>query len=201
MPTTTPSTRDRVLDAAETLFFSRGIGATGVDRVADAAGVAIATLYKQAGSKDGLLAAVLERRLAAWTAHWDAAVEAAATDEDRLLALFDALVSYREAARPTQWCCFLATASERPPGDGADDVQALLDRDTALLTQRLRDLSEPLTDAPDELAAQLLVVYNGALASLLRQAPADALVRARRVAAAVVAAAVEPATGSGAPRR
>lgn len=198
MPT---STRDRILDAAETLFFSRGIAVTGVDRVADTAGVAIATLYKQAGSKDGLLAAVLERRLAAWTAHWDATVEGATTDEDRALALFDALVSYRAGARPTQWCCFLATASERPPGEGADDVQDLLDRDTSLLTERLRRLSEPLADDPDELAAQLLVVYNGALASLLRQAPDDALVRARRVAAAVVAAAVEPATASVAPRR
>lgn len=201
MSVTKPSTRERVLDAAETLFFSRGIAVTGVDRVADAAGVAIATLYKQAGSKDGLLAAVLERRLAEWAVHWDAAVEAAATDEDRLLALFDALVSYRAEARPTQWCCFLATASERPPDDGADDVQALLDRDTALLAERLRSLCEPLTDAPDELAAQLLVVYNGALASLLRQAPADALVQARRVAAAVVAVAVESDTASVAPRR
>ncbi|NYE35177.1 AcrR family transcriptional regulator [Nocardioides cavernae] len=189
MPTTT---RDRVLDAAESLFFSRGIAVTGVDRVADAAGVAIATLYKQAGSKDGLLAAVLERRLADWTAHWDAALAAAATDEDRLLALFDALVSYRAQARPTQWCCFLATASERPRQPGADVVQDLLDRDTALLTRRLRELAEPLSDDPDELAAQLLVVYDGALASLLRQAPDDALVRARRVAAAVVGAVRRP---------
>lgn len=200
MPTSTGSTRDRVLDAAETLFFSRGIAVTGVDRVAETAGVAIATLYKQAGSKDGLLAAVLERRLTEWTAHWDAAVADARTDEERVLALFDALVTYRAQARPTQWCCFLATASERPPGEGADDVQDLLDRDTALLTTRLRGLSEPLTDDPDELAAQLLVVYDGALASLLRQAPADALVRARRVAAAVVSACAAD-VASGAPRR
>lgn len=186
------TTRDRILDAAETLFFTRGIAVTGVDRVADSAGVAIATLYKHIGSKDGLLAEVLQRRLADWTAHWDAAIADAPTAEDRLLALFDALVAYRAQARPTQWCCFLATASERPRPSGPDPVQVLLDRDTDLLTRRLVELATPLSADPADLAAQLLLVYNGALTSLLRGAPADALGRARRVAAVVVDSAPRP---------
>ena len=187
MPT---STRDRILDAAESLFFNDGIAVTGVDRVADRAGVAIATLYSHVGSKDGLLAAVLERRLRDWRVHWDEAVEAATTPEDRLLAVFDALAGYRETAGRTQWCCFLATASERPRGDGRDPVQDLLDQDTTLLTTRIAELARATgVPGPDELAAQVLLAYNGALTSLLRGTPPDAPARARRLAALALASA------------
>src|SRR4051812_445350 len=111
---TTTRTTDRILDSAEALFFTDGIAVTGVDRVADSAGVAIATLYKHVGSKDGLLQAVLIRRLRSWEEHWDTAIAAAHSPTGRLLAMFDAVASFRASAAPTQWCCFLATASERP---------------------------------------------------------------------------------------
>ena len=56
-----------VLDAAEDLFFTSGITGTGVDKVANQANVAIATLYKYSGSKDNLLREVLARRLSMWS--------------------------------------------------------------------------------------------------------------------------------------
>jgi AcrR family transcriptional regulator len=177
-------TRERILDSAERLFFGDGIGVTGVDRVAADAGVAIATLYQHVGSKDGLLEAVLERRLAAWTAQWEAAIEAAPTPRERVLALFDALVEFRRVSGTTQWCCFLATASERPRGTAADDpVLRLVDADTDALVARLRDLVEEagVTD-PDTTVARLVLVYTGALASLLRGEPADPLGEARAIA-------------------
>jgi AcrR family transcriptional regulator len=180
----TPATRDRILDAAEDLFFNDGIAGTGVDRVAEAAGVAIATLYKHVGSKDGLLEAVLSRRLRGWTEHWDAALEAAGTPEERLLAVFDALEGYRASATRTQWCCFLATASERPRRAPADPVASLLEQDTATLVTRFEELAvEAGLADPAGVAAQLLLVYNGALASLLRGHPEDAVGRARDLAA------------------
>ncbi|GAA5124951.1 TetR/AcrR family transcriptional regulator [Alloalcanivorax gelatiniphagus] len=181
------ATRERILDAAEDLFFNDGIATTGVDRVADAAGVAIATLYKHVGSKDGLLEAVLARRLGSWTEHWDAALASAPTPEDRLLAVFDALASYRASATRTQWCCFLATASERPRQAPTDPVAGLLEQDTAMLTTRFERLAADVgLPDPADVAAQLLLLYNGALASLLRGHPEDAVVRARGLAATVV---------------
>lgn len=190
------ATRDRLLDAAEALFFTDGIAVTGVDRVADRAGVAIATLYKHVGSKDGLLEAVLERRLRAWTAHWDAAVAAASSPTGRVLALFDALVDFRASAGATQWCCFLATRSERPPsGSAPDPVQDLVAQDTRLVADRLRTLAtEAGVDDPALVASRLLLIYNGALASLLRSAPDDPLVLARDLAEHVVAAAAAAAS-------
>jgi AcrR family transcriptional regulator len=184
-------TRERILDTAERLFFVDGIGVTGVDRVASEAGVAIATLYQHVGSKDRLLAAVLERRLAAWTAQWEASIDAAGSPRDRVLAVFDALVEFRRSSGTTQWCCFLATASERPRGAGADDpVLHLVEADTTALVERLRELVDEAGIAdPDATVDRLLVVYNGALASLLRGAPAEPLTEARAIADALLPAA------------
>jgi AcrR family transcriptional regulator len=181
-------TRERILDAAERLFFGDGIGVTSVDRVAAEAGVAIATLYQHVGSKDGLLAAVLERRLAAWTAQWEASIEAAGSPRARLLALFDALVEFRRSSGTTQWCSFLATASERPAIAVADDpVVRLVEADTRVLTDRLGELARD-AGMDDAVVDRLVVVYNGALASLLRGSPADPLGQARAIAEALVPA-------------
>lgn len=186
-PMSRTQTRERILDTAERLFFVDGIGVTGVDRVAAEAGVAIATLYQHVGSKDGLLAAVLERRLAAWTEQWDASIEASRSPRDQLLAVFDALAEFRRSSGTTQWCSFLATASERPAGEPDDAVRRLVEADTAALTSRLRPLARAagLAD-PDEVVDRLLVVYNGALASLLRGSPADPVARARAIAEVLV---------------
>src|SRR3712207_5792333 len=130
-----PDTRTQTLDAAERLFFTDGISVTGVDAVARAAGVSVVTLYKHFGSKDGLVGAVLERRLQAWDEVWQAQVDAADGPRERVLAIFDAVTVFRQHAEPTQWCTFLATASERPI---ADDLPAhLVARDNELLQQRL----------------------------------------------------------------
>ena len=54
-------TRAHVLDVAHELFYWQGIRATGVDRVAAAAGVAPTTLYRLFACKDDLVAAYVER--------------------------------------------------------------------------------------------------------------------------------------------
>jgi len=183
MPTT--RTTDRILDSAEELFFTDGIAVTGVDRVADAAGVAIATLYKHVGSKDGLLEAVLARRLRTWTEHWDAAIAAAGSPTGRLLAIFDAVTSFRASAGETQWCCFMATASERPRSSDArpDAVHDLIEQETRLVTERLQQQAVGADlDDPSTVASRLVLIYNGALSSLLRGAPAEPLTHARQLA-------------------
>ena len=107
-----------------------------------------------------------------------------------MLALFDALVEFRRSSGTTQWCCFLATASERPRAAGGDDpVLSLVEADTTALVVRLRELVHEAGTADLEgTVARLLVVYNGALASLLRGAPADPLTQARAIADALLPA-------------
>ena len=57
-----PSARERLLAAANELFYNEGVHTVGIDRVIEQAGVAKASLYNTFGSKDELVRAYLEGR-------------------------------------------------------------------------------------------------------------------------------------------
>ena len=57
-------TRGRILDAARSLFLSRGFAATAMSDIADHAGVAVQTVYSSAGGKAALLQRVLDVAIA-----------------------------------------------------------------------------------------------------------------------------------------
>src|SRR3954454_7207291 len=54
--------RQRILEAADRLFYRHGIRAVGIDRIIAEAGVAKMSLYKHFSSKDDLILAVLKYR-------------------------------------------------------------------------------------------------------------------------------------------
>ncbi len=70
--------RAQLLRTAEALFYTQGFHATGIDTIVAHAGVVRMTLYNHFGSKESLVAAVLEDRHARFTAHLDAALAASA---------------------------------------------------------------------------------------------------------------------------
>ena len=59
-----PSTVERILDAAEQLFAEQGIAHTSLRRITAAAGVNLAAVHYHFRSKDGLIEALILRRLA-----------------------------------------------------------------------------------------------------------------------------------------
>ncbi|GEO96658.1 TetR/AcrR family transcriptional regulator [Kocuria turfanensis] len=164
------------------MLFDRGIRATPVDELLREAEVSAATLYAHFGSKDALVAEALRNRLADWRAVWDQHIVTAGDDMARLLAVFDALADYRGGRhRPARWCAFLAAATELP--DAPDEITEVLVADTALLAERLLQLSRPLAGArAQDLADEVLVAYGGALAALLRGRPASPIEVGRRLA-------------------
>ncbi|QHF24508.1 TetR family transcriptional regulator [Rathayibacter sp. VKM Ac-2804] len=180
-----PRTEAKLLDAAEELFFSRGIAATPIDAVLALAGVSAATLYRGYSSKEALVAAALDRRQAAWLEAWEAEIARADSDRERLLAVLPALERFRERPHGARWCAFLASSAEYldPPAELADAVRA----DTESLRGRLTELAEPLVgeEAP-RLAEELLLVVTGELAMRLRGGPPGGTSAAGRVADAVV---------------
>jgi AcrR family transcriptional regulator len=183
-----PAVREQLLDAAERLFHRDGIARTGVDAVLAEAGVSTATLYAHFGGKDPLVAAYLQRRLDRWRLVWDEAVSAAATPEDRLLSVFDALARFRADQPPDRGCAFLATAVElaSPAHPAADPVAA----ETEHLRLRLRALAAdlPVPD-PDGLAEQVLLAYDGTLSAFLRGGVENPVARGRALAATAIACA------------
>lgn len=174
--------RARLLQAADRVLFDRGIRATPVDELLRQAGVSAATLYTHFGGKDALVAEALRVRMADWQTVWDQHIVAAGDDMARLLAVFDALASYRrDHHHPSRWCAFLAAATELP--EAPDEIGDVLAADTALLTDRLLHLSRPLAGArAQDLADEVLVAYSGTLAALLRGHPRSPIDVGRRLA-------------------
>ena len=107
-----PTTRDRIINAANHLFYGEGIRAVSVDAVAEKAGVTKKTLYYHFTSKDDLIAAYLTSRdqpNLALFALWFA--EAPGTVADKTAAIF---LHLARNARHPKWkgCGFLRTAAE-----------------------------------------------------------------------------------------
>jgi len=162
--------RERLLDAAEELFYERGIAATGVDAVLRRAQVAPATLYAHFAGKDHLVAAYLQRRHERWRATWDETLKRCADDpRKRALSVFDALDEFHREQETTRGCAFLAAAVEVT--DPQHPAHQWLAADTRLLDDRLHALAAETGAAdPGALARELLLLYDGALAARTRRA-------------------------------
>jgi AcrR family transcriptional regulator len=81
--------RERLLDAAEALFYGRGIQAVGMDAVREASGLPLKRLYALYPGKAALVEAVLARRDVRWRGRLMARVLEEDDPRERVLAVFD----------------------------------------------------------------------------------------------------------------
>ncbi len=80
-----PGARDRVVDAACSLFYRKGIRAVGVEMIAEEADTTKMSLYRYFPSKDELVAEWLRRAHEAYLAMWDDLLRPYAGDPRRQL--------------------------------------------------------------------------------------------------------------------
>ncbi|HEY4334220.1 MAG TPA: helix-turn-helix domain-containing protein [Ilumatobacteraceae bacterium] len=158
----TPSARERLLAAADELFYEEGIHTVGIDRVIERAGVAKATLYTTFGNKEGLIRAYLTERKLARQERMNAGLARFHTPRTRLLGVFD--VAGETFAAPTfRGCAFVNASAESLPGSAAvelsDETRAWM---RELMVQLVREIGAP---KPETLARQLLLVYDGMMVS------------------------------------
>lgn len=172
--------RDRLLAAADELFYARGINATGIDAIVERAGVSLATCYKHFGGKDKLVAAYLARRDERWRADWEATI---AESDDPLLALFDALERWWTTTGHRRGCAHVdATVELTDPDHPALAVVAEHKRH---LLDRLAELAAAEGfSSPADVAADVLLIYEGTLSALLLNITPAPFAQARRLAAA-----------------
>src|ERR1044071_4421276 len=108
------SARERLLEAAEELFYEEGVNTVGIDRVIERAGVAKASLYNTFGSKEALIRSYLAARHEARRARIMETLARYDTPRAKLLGVFDALGEIIAEAG-FRGCAFLrATAEARP---------------------------------------------------------------------------------------
>ena len=150
--------RERLLAAANELFYAEGVHSVGIDRVIEKAGVAKASLYNTFGSKDELVRAYLESRHARIAARVATFAQRCATPREKLLSVFDAQGDL--FAEPGFRGCAFASALSEAHGEQVD--QAAADYRSwvrSLLTGLARDAGAP---DPQLLGRQLHMIYDGA---------------------------------------
>ncbi len=186
-----PSPRERLLKAADELFYAEGINSVGIDRVIERADVARASLYSTFGSKDELIRGYLERRMEISKERLRAAAEAHADPREALLSVFG--VQAAAFARPGfQGCAFNRATAEAPPGSAAHEVPRAYRR---WLHEFLRDLAAATGVAePDLLASQIHLLYDGAMLTASLDGQAGAAANARAAAEALLDAALTRAS-------
>jgi AcrR family transcriptional regulator len=179
--------RERLLAAANELFYSEGVHTVGIDRVIERAGVAKASLYNTFGSKDELVRAYLQLRHDSVVQRITAAVERYDTPRERLLAVFEGQAEL--FAQPDyRGCAFSRASAESQPGDpseqAAEDYRRWV---RALLTELAAQAGVP---GPGILARQLHLLYDGSGTSARMDHDPGAAAVARAAAAVLLDAAL-----------
>jgi AcrR family transcriptional regulator len=144
---------EQVLDAAESLFYDRGIQAVGMDEIRTASGVSLKRLYQLFPSKEALVVGYLERRDKRWRG--DLATYVEASREPPVLAVFDWLHAWFSAPG-FRGCAFINSFGEL--GATSSAVAAIARHHVAELKIYVRGLVDT-----EELAEQILVLIDGAI--------------------------------------
>lgn len=173
------STELRLLQATEGLVYAGGINATGMDAIVKASGVARKSIYRLYPTKEALVAAALRARDERWM-NWFIDGTREGTPDERLLAVFPLLRSWF-ASPDFHGCAFINAAGEI--GDPDSEIRAV----SLLHKQRLLAYLQELTAAcgfaePEEVAAQFLLLIDGATAVAMVTGQAEAADSAARTA-------------------
>lgn len=159
--------KERIIDAANRLFYAEGIRAVSVDAVAEKAGITKKTLYYHFRSKDDLIETYLTARdqpnLVLYEKWFD---ESDGMLADKIEAIF---LQLAQSARHPKWkgCGFLRTAAElaNKPGHPAMKVGAAHKKKLeTLLSDKIKKAG--IVDAT-ALARHIVLLLDGAFSTVL----------------------------------
>ena len=151
--------REQALDAAEELFYGRGIQSVGMDDIRGASGVSLKRLYQLFPAKEQLVEAYLERRDVRWRGRLAEFVARREGPEERILAVFDWLELWF-GEDGFRGCAWINSYGEL--GASSDRVAAQVRAHKGAFREYLAGL---VADAglPGALAGQLFLLAEGAM--------------------------------------
>ena len=135
-----PSTLDRLRDAAVELFAERGYAGASMGELAERVGIAKASLYNYYPSKEALLVDLLARAHAKWNAATTAVLDGPGTAAERIRDYFAAIFDLVE--RSPQVVAVLRIATSMLPDDPGGRVRALVEEDRARSLQAAQRVVE-----------------------------------------------------------
>ena len=176
---------ERIREVARDLFYRQGIRAVGVDAIVAGAGATKMSLYRHFASKDELVAACLDDRVAAFWAWFDG-VLARHPDDPRaqLRALFAGLAK-RTTGKGFRGCPMTNAAIEFPEPDHPG--RRVAETNKRELRARLETLARGAgAREPETLADGLLLLFEGSYASSQTFGPGGPAGRVDRIAASLI---------------
>jgi AcrR family transcriptional regulator len=177
----------RLLDAAEALYYEKGIQAVGMDAIREHSKVSLKRLYLLFPSKEDLVEAYLRRRDERWLGKLAAFVTAHTEQpEDVVPAVFDWLREW--FSEPDfRGCAFINSFGEL--GSISPRIAAAVRDHKEALHAYLRELTRPLpVESTEELAAQLFALVEGAIVIAAITGHPDAALTSRAAAVTLLSA-------------
>ena len=179
--------RERILDAAEDLYYAKGYATVGMDELRAAAGVSLKRVYALFPSKNDIIKAVLARKHDEWESMVTSAVSAAGDDpRTRLLAVYDFLQGWF-SADDFRGCAFINAFGEL--GGTVPEVAQIVREHKASFQEYMAELVAQ-TGASEILAAQLSILAEGAQSTAAISANPRVAAQARGAAEVLIDAAV-----------
>ena len=110
------SAKEKIREAAHTLFYNQGIHATGIDSIIKLAGVAKQSIYNHFVSKQCLVLDYLALRHQQWLDLYAIRLQLTVTPQDRILEIYDAYQDHAERPYKNGFrgCGLLNAAAEFP---------------------------------------------------------------------------------------
>lgn len=184
------SARERLLAAAEELFYEEGVHSVGIEKVIERAGVAKASLYGNFKNKDDLIRTYLENRQVARRSRIEKHMARHTAPREKLLSIFDALAEAM-AERSYRGCPFTRASAEMRPESSAKGV---CDEARRWTRELFTDLARQAGAAdPAQAAQQLVLLYDGASVAVQMDGDRHAALNAKAVAAHMLDAAIAAA--------
>lgn len=176
--------RQKILDAAATLFYNDGITATGINTVTAKADVAKMSLYNNFSSKGELVDAYIAARHQEWLDLYQKRLEKTKTVKEAILAVFDAYQDHAEFAyeKGFRGCGLLNAAAEFPANSsGRNAVRQHKEQVEAIVAEHLNRLLKD-SQRVSYIASQLSFLLEGSMARAGLEGSSRQLQLARQMA-------------------
>jgi len=178
--------RDGAVDAADRLFYRRGVQAVGMDELRAEAGISLKKLYSLFPSKESIVLAVLHKRQNIWNTGIAEAAARVTGPREKLLAVYDFLTEWFNTD-DFNGCGFINAFGEL----GAT-VPAVAEVTRAQKESFQTYMAELVAEAggPAYLAPQLAILAEGAQTTAAISGTPDAALQARAAAETLIDAAL-----------
>jgi AcrR family transcriptional regulator len=155
--------RERIVEAATTLFYAQGLRAVSAEKIIAQVGITKVTFYRHFPTKDDLIVAYLERR-AKWERDAIAHARESADDVPDVFRIIAEAIGAESCSPGFRGCPFINAAAEY--ADPEHPVRRVVDTHRRWFKQTIQDLLDEInvTD-PAPAADQLVMLRDGAMVS------------------------------------